>query len=66
MGGEPGKPSPPGNPPVRPDPDRPAPVEEPPVPIPPPPVEPPPAPMEARGEKLGGSLRAIAARGRWC
>jgi hypothetical protein len=48
MGGQPGKPSPPGNPPIRPDPERPAPVEEPPRPIPLPPLEPPPAPMQAR------------------
>jgi hypothetical protein len=44
-GGQPGKPSPPGNPPVRPDPDWPPPIEEPPRPIPLPPVEPPPAPV---------------------
>jgi hypothetical protein len=49
MGGQPGKPSPPGNPPVKPDLDRPAPVEEPPPPIPLPPLEPPPAPMAVRG-----------------
>jgi hypothetical protein len=48
MGGQPGKPSPPGNPPERPDPELPPPVEEPPRPVPPPPVEPPPAPMQAR------------------
>ena len=39
MGGQPGKPSPPGNLPDRPDPPRPPPVEEPPPPIPLPPVE---------------------------
>jgi hypothetical protein len=46
MGGQPGKPSPPGNPLERPDLERPPPVEEPPLPIQPPPVEPPPAPMQ--------------------
>jgi hypothetical protein len=45
MGGQPGKPSPPGNPPIRREPDRP-PVEEPPRPIPVPPVQRPPAPMQ--------------------
>jgi hypothetical protein len=45
MGGQPGKPSPPGNPPIRREPQRP-PVEEPPRQIPVPPVERPPAPMQ--------------------
>ncbi len=45
MGGQPGKPSPPGNPPTPREPQRP-PVEEPPRPIPVPPVERPPAPMQ--------------------
>ena len=49
MGGQPGKPSPPGNPPIRREPDRP-PVEEPPRPIPVPPVERPPAPMQVYQE----------------
>jgi len=33
MGGQPGKPKPPGNPPVRPEPEEPKPIEEPPTPI---------------------------------
>ena len=41
MGGQPGKPKPIGNPPIRYEPQRP-PIEEPPKPIPPPPVERPP------------------------
>jgi len=45
MGGQPGKPKPPGNPPVRPEPQEPKPIEEPPTPIPVPPVERPPAPI---------------------
>ena len=48
MGGQPGKPKPPGNPPDYPDDDdedMQAPIEEPPLPIPVPPVERPPAPM---------------------
>ena len=47
MGGQPGKPKPPGNPPVRPEPQEPKPIEEPPTPIPVPPVERPPAPIRA-------------------
>ena len=47
MGGQPGKPKPPGNPPLRPEPQQPAPIEEPPRPIPIPPVERPPAPIGA-------------------
>ena len=43
MGGQPGKPKPIGNPPIRYEPQRP-PIEEPPKPIPPPPVERPPLP----------------------
>ena len=34
MGGQPGKPKPPGNPPVRQEPQEPKPIEEPPTPIP--------------------------------
>jgi hypothetical protein len=48
MGGQPGKPKPPGNPPIRPEPQEPKPIEEPPRPIPLPPVERPPAPIRAR------------------
>jgi hypothetical protein len=47
MGGQPGKPKPPGNPPVRPEPQEPKPIQEPPTPIPVPPVERPPVPMRA-------------------
>jgi hypothetical protein len=47
MGGQPGKPKPPGNPPVRPEPQEPRPIEEPPTPIPVPPMERPPAPIRA-------------------
>ena len=57
MGGQPGKPKPPGNPPVRPEPQEPKPIQEPPTPIPIPPVEIPPAPI--RADLVGGnSLRA--------
>src|SRR5947208_3584226 len=42
QGGQPGKPKPPGNPPVRQEPQRPQPIEEPPRPLPVPPVERPP------------------------
>jgi hypothetical protein len=48
LGGQPGKPKPPGKPPDYPDDDKEdmqAPIEEPPMPIPGPPVERPPAPM---------------------
>jgi hypothetical protein len=44
MGGQPGKPKPIGNPPIRYEPQRP-PIEESPKPIPPPPVERPPLPV---------------------
>jgi hypothetical protein len=44
MGGQPGKPKPIGNPPIRYEPQRRPPMEEPPRPIPPPPVERPPLP----------------------
>jgi hypothetical protein len=47
MGGQPGKPKPLGNPPIRQEPQRPRPIEEPPRPLPPPPVERPPLPMQA-------------------
>ena len=47
MGGQPGKPKPPGNPPIRPEPQEPKPIEEPLRPIPVPPVERPPAPIGA-------------------
>jgi hypothetical protein len=49
MGGQPGKPKPPGNLPVRPEPQEPKPIQEPPTPIPVPPVERPP-PRSARIE----------------
>ena len=52
MGGQPGKPKPPGNPPIRREPDRP-PVEEPPRPIPVPPVQRPPAPMQVHHRSVG-------------
>ena len=51
MGGQPGKPKPPGNPPTR-EPQRPPPVEEPPRPIPVPPVDRPPPPMQVYPEPL--------------
>jgi hypothetical protein len=47
MGQQPGKPKPPGNPPIRPVPRQPQPIEEPPRPIPIPPVESPPPPIAA-------------------
>jgi len=47
MGGQPGKPKPPGNPPVRPEPQEPKPIEEPPRPIPVPPIERPPSPNQS-------------------
>ena len=47
MGGQPGKLKPPGNPPVRPEPQEPKPIQEPPTPIPVPPVERHPVPMRA-------------------
>ena len=47
MGGQPGKPKPLGNPPIRQEPQQPQPIEEPPRPLPVPPVERPPLPMEA-------------------
>src|ERR1700736_895037 len=47
MGGQPGKPKPLGNPPIRQEPHRPQPIEEPPRPLPVPPVERPPLPMQA-------------------
>src|SRR5882762_8768475 len=47
MGGQPGKPKPIGNPPIRREPQRPQPIEEPPRPLPVPPVERPPLPMQA-------------------
>jgi hypothetical protein len=49
MGGQPGKPKPPGNVPERPLPPLRPPIEEPPRPIPPAPLEPPPQPMEVGG-----------------
>ena len=63
MGGQPGKPKPPGNPPVRPEPQEPKPIEEPPTPIPVPPLERPPAPIRAdrvscrRGERPGTGVK---------
>jgi hypothetical protein len=47
MGQQPGKPKPPGNPAIRPEPRQPQPIEGPPRPIPIPPVERPPAPIVA-------------------
>src|SRR5439155_9861977 len=47
QGGQPGKPKPPGNPPVRQEPQRPQPIEEPPRPLPVPRVERPPLPIQA-------------------
>ena len=46
MGGQPGKPKPLGNPPIRQEPQRPQPIEEPPRPLPVPPVERPPLPIQ--------------------
>ena len=46
MGGQPGKPKTPGNPPGPREPQRSPPVEEPPKPIPVPPMERPPPPMQ--------------------
>jgi hypothetical protein len=65
MGGQPGKPKPPGNPPSYPDDeedeDTRPPIDEPPMPIPVPPVERPPAPMRfSRGRSYDG--RAAAAQ----
>ena len=60
MGGQPGKPKPIGNPPIRYEPQRP-PIEEPPKPIPPPPVERPPLPVATDGE---AGQRAVPA-GAW-
>jgi hypothetical protein len=47
MGGQPGKPKPLGNPPIRLEPRKPQPIEEPPRPIPVPPAERPPLPITA-------------------
>jgi hypothetical protein len=52
MGGQPGKPKPPGDPPGPREPQRPPPVEEPPRPIPVPPVDRPPPPMQVYPEPL--------------
>lgn len=51
MGGQPGKPKPPGNPPIRQQPQRPQPIKEPPQPLPVPPVDRPPAPIHASQER---------------
>ena len=51
MGGQPGKPKPPGDPPGPREPQRPPPVEEPPRPIPVPPVDRPPPPMQVYPER---------------
>jgi len=61
MGGQPGKPKPPGNPPVRPEPQEPKPIEEPPTPIPVPPVERPPEPI--RADRLSCPTRSAAPHG---
>ena len=55
MGGQPGKPKPLGNPPIRQEPQRPQPIEEPPRPLPVPPVERPPLPMQASNTGFRGS-----------
>lgn len=62
MGGQPGKPKPPGNPPQQREP-RPAPIEEPPTPIPVPPVERPPAPMQAQQSHRFRGLASAPASG---
>jgi hypothetical protein len=64
MGGQPGKPSPPGNPPIRREPDRPL-VEEPPRPIPVPPVQRLPPPMQAAAQQLHGTRPAMTVASRW-
>jgi len=61
MGGQPGKPKPIGNPPIRSEPQRP-PIEEPPKPIPTPPVERPPLPAGVLG--VVGSPRGSSALNR--
>ena len=61
MGGQPGKLKPPGNPPVRPEPQEPKPIEEPPTPIPVPPVERPPEPI--RADRLSCPTRSAAPHG---
>ena len=59
MGGQPGKPKPPGNPPVRPEPQEPKPIQEPPKPIPVPPVERPPnSDQSGSGILLWGEMAA--------
>jgi hypothetical protein len=55
MGQQPGKPKPPGNRPIRPEPRQPQPIEEPPKPIPIPPVESPPPPIVADLASLFGT-----------
>jgi hypothetical protein len=71
MGEQPGKPKPPGNPPIRPEPRQPQPIEEPPRPIPIPPVESPPPPIVADLASLFGtallrsSQRASDLRASW-
>ena len=60
MGGQPGKPKPPGNPPVRPEPQEPKPIEEPPTPIPVPPVERPPCPDQSGSDILQGDMSGPA------
>jgi hypothetical protein len=64
MGGQPGKPKPPGNPPTPREPERSPRVEEPPKPIPVPPVERPPAPMQvSQGETLAIDVDYASATG---
>jgi hypothetical protein len=60
MGGQPGKPKPPGNPPVRQEPQEPKPIQEPPVPIPVPPVERPPIPIRADRLSRESDMRGSA------
>jgi hypothetical protein len=62
MGGQPGKPKPPGNPPEPREPQRTPPVEEPPSPIPVPPVERPP-PSAFYAGISGGSRLSLGSRG---
>ena len=61
MGGQPGKPKPIGNPPIRYEPQRP-PIEEPPKPIPPPPVERPPLPAGVLVHRIRRMVRPPSAR----
>ena len=60
MGGQPGKPKPPGNPPVRPEPQEPKPIEEPPTPIPVPSSRETPRPDQSGSGILQGEMSGQA------